>query len=183
MSPIPPPPSYFHPSLGLFGLLTAFCLILDTLRTLWDSFLTKEMNKDAVDVFMCVWKGCYFCVRVNLFFFPTQREQRFVLSLSVKDWRNRRLWSRSVYIIASGMTAVTHMYMHRHTMSLFLHAPPSLHSSLTYLLHTNSHPPTSFHTCDTLACLRCQQRLDLHTHTHSHNRRHWALTSPCLVSS
>lgn len=38
------------------------------------------------------------------------------------------------------------------------HTPQRLYFLLTYLLHTSSHPPASFHTCDNIACERFQQR-------------------------
>lgn len=55
------------------------------------------------------------------------------------------------------MTAVTHnMYMqvHRDTQTHFHSFPlTSISALLTYLLYTNSHPPTSFHTFNTMTML------------------------------
>ena len=118
VSPLPPP--RLHPSLS--SSFSLHSVGIQTHQRCLGLF-PETGNEWRCCESMCVWRDCYFCGCVNHFHsvscvcvcYTMQRGQRCVFSLSVWDWYNRRLWRRSMCLIASGMTAVTRMCTHAHT--------------------------------------------------------------------
>ena len=182
---LPPIPLFASLSLPLFGCAihpppssppSLFRSLQAPLRILFEFRHTKYVWVSFLSV--CVWKDCYFCVCVNHFDSFSSCVCVCVCvsviqcreGIGVWDWWNRRLWSRSMCLIASVMTAVTCRHTETHTVSRFTRTL-YLHSLLIYLLHTNSHLPTSFHTC---GCGTLKLTLSTnHTHTHTHTTHTW----------